>query len=58
MRHIPLFSPVLPLCLLYMAEIYFVAFTVRGPLLRVISARDMNKREREAYADREKEGRA
>jgi len=28
----------------------FVAFTIRGPLIRVISARDMNRRERDAYA--------
>jgi uncharacterized DUF497 family protein len=34
----------------------FVAFTVRGPLLRVISVRDMNRREKEAYANHEKEG--
>jgi uncharacterized protein len=33
----------------------FVAFTVRGSLLRVISVREMNRRERDAYADREKE---
>jgi DNA-directed RNA polymerase specialized sigma24 family protein len=33
----------------------FVAFTNRGSLLRVISARDMNRRERSAYADHEKE---
>jgi len=33
----------------------FVAFTVRGPLLRVISVRDMNRREKEAYANHEKE---
>lgn len=34
----------------------FVAFTVRGSLLRVISVRDMNRRERDAYADSEKKG--
>jgi len=28
----------------------FVAFTLRGPLLRPISARDMSRRERAAYA--------
>jgi uncharacterized DUF497 family protein len=33
----------------------FVAFTIRGSLLRVISVRDMNRRERNAYADHEKE---
>jgi uncharacterized DUF497 family protein len=33
----------------------FVAFTIRGSLLRVISVRDMNRRERDAYADHEKE---
>ena len=33
----------------------FVAFTIRGSLLRVISVRDMNRRERSAYADHEKE---
>jgi uncharacterized DUF497 family protein len=33
----------------------FVAFTIRGPLLRAISVRDMNQRERDAYASREKE---
>ena len=36
----------------------FIAFTVRGTLLRVISVREMNRRERDAYADREKESRA
>jgi uncharacterized protein len=36
----------------------FVAFTVRGSMLRVICAREMNRREKEAYADREKESRA
>jgi uncharacterized protein len=34
----------------------FVAFTLRASLLRVISVREMNQRERETYADREKEG--
>jgi uncharacterized DUF497 family protein len=33
----------------------FVAFTIRKPLLRVISARDMNRQERDAYAKHEKE---
>jgi len=33
----------------------FVAFTIRGSLVRVISVRDMNRREKEAYANREKE---
>jgi uncharacterized DUF497 family protein len=33
----------------------FVAFTIRGSLLRVISVRDMNRRERTAYAFHEKE---
>jgi uncharacterized protein len=33
----------------------FVAFTVRGNLLRVISVRDMNRRESEAYGDCEEE---
>ena len=33
----------------------FVAFTIRGTLLRVISVRDMNRKEREVYARREKE---
>ena len=33
----------------------FVAFTIRKSLLRVISARDMNGRERNAYAKHEKE---
>ena len=32
----------------------FAAFTVRGNLLRVISVRDMNRKEREAHANREK----
>jgi len=32
----------------------FVAFTIRGSLLRVISVRDMNRRERIAYAYHEK----
>jgi len=32
----------------------FVAFTVRGSLLRVISVRDMNRRERNAYGYHEK----
>ena len=33
----------------------FVAFTVRGSLVRVISVRDMNIREREIYARHEEE---
>ncbi len=33
----------------------FVAFTIRGSLVRVISVRDMNRRERSAYAYHEKE---
>ena len=28
----------------------FVAFTIRESLIRVISARDMNRKERDAYA--------
>jgi uncharacterized DUF497 family protein len=33
----------------------FIAFTIRGQLIRVISARDMSKRERRQYdADRER----
>jgi hypothetical protein len=31
-------------------RLLFVAFTIRRSLLRVISVRDMNRREREAYA--------
>jgi uncharacterized DUF497 family protein len=33
----------------------FVAFTVRRSLVRVISVRDMNRRENEAYAKHEEE---
>jgi hypothetical protein len=33
----------------------FVAFTIRRSLIRVISVRDMNHKEREAYAKHEKE---
>jgi uncharacterized DUF497 family protein len=33
----------------------FVAFTVRGSRVRVISVRDMNRRERDAYAKHENE---
>ena len=33
----------------------FVAFTIRGSLLRVISVRDMNRKESDAYASHEKE---
>jgi uncharacterized protein len=34
----------------------FLAFTVRGKLIRVISARDMNRREIEVYERHEKSG--
>jgi len=33
----------------------FVAFTIRNTLIRVISVRDMNRKERDTYAKREKE---
>lgn len=33
----------------------FVAFTIRQSLVRVISVRDMNRRERDAYAKHENE---
>ena len=33
----------------------FVAFTIRKSLVRVISVRDMNRRERDVYAKHEKE---
>ena len=33
----------------------FISFTIRRSLLRVISVRDMNHKERDAYAEREKE---
>jgi uncharacterized DUF497 family protein len=33
-----------------------VVFTVRGDLVRVISAREMSKRERKEYANAEQEG--
>lgn len=33
----------------------FMAFALRGTLVRVISVRDMNRRERSAYAHHEKE---
>ena len=36
----------------------FAVFTIRGSLLRVISVRDMNRKERDAYAHIEKTGRA
>jgi uncharacterized DUF497 family protein len=36
-------------------RLLFVAFTIRRSLLRVISARDMNERERDVYAGHEKE---
>ncbi|MGB6690783.1 MAG: BrnT family toxin [Terracidiphilus sp.] len=32
----------------------FVAFTIRGKLIRIVSARDMNRREIEAYRRHEK----
>ena len=35
----------------------FIAFPIRGSLLRVISARDMNRKERSTYVNREKETR-
>jgi len=35
----------------------FVAFTIRGNLLRAISVRDMNRREKDAYGHYEKEAR-
>jgi uncharacterized protein len=34
----------------------FVAFTIRRSLVRVISVRDMNQKERSAYAKHEEEG--
>ena len=34
----------------------FVVFTVRGDLVRVISAREMSRRERKEYANAEQEG--
>jgi uncharacterized DUF497 family protein len=33
----------------------FVAFTIRRSLVRIISVRDMNRRERDAYAKHEDE---
>ncbi len=33
----------------------FVAFTIRGALLRVISVRDMSRKERDAYGKREED---
>jgi uncharacterized protein len=33
----------------------FIAFTIRSSRLRVISVRDMNRKERDAYAKHEKE---
>jgi len=33
----------------------FIAFTLRNSLIRVISARDMNRKEKAAYANNEKE---
>jgi hypothetical protein len=35
-------------------RLLFVAFTIRGALLRVISVRDMNRKERDTYANYEK----
>lgn len=32
----------------------FIVFTVRNNLIRIISARDMNRKERDAYKDHEK----
>ena len=32
----------------------FIAFTIREKLIRVISSRDMNKKERKVYENREK----
>ena len=37
------------------ARYLFVAFTIRRALLRVISVRDMNRKERNVYARREEE---
>jgi len=36
-------------------RILFIAFTIRERLIRVISSRDMNKKERKIYEKREKE---
>ena len=36
-------------------RLLFVAFTIRGSLIRVISARDMNNRERDKYGQHEEE---
>lgn len=36
----------------------FVAFTIRRSMVRVISVRDMNRKESDIYAKREKEARA
>ena len=36
----------------------FAVFTIRGSLLRVISIRDMNRKERDAYAHVEKKSRS
>ena len=33
----------------------FVSFTIRGSLARVISVRDMNRKERDAYAKHEEQ---
>ena len=37
------------------ARFLLVVFTLRGPLVRVISARSMSRREREVYADAQAE---
>jgi uncharacterized DUF497 family protein len=37
-------------------RLLFVVFTVRRNLIRVITARDMSRKEREAYESHEKEG--
>jgi len=36
-------------------RVLFIAFTIRNDLIRVISARDMNKKEREVYYEQIKE---
>jgi hypothetical protein len=33
----------------------FIAFTIRGEKIRIISSRDMNKKERRIYEERQKE---
>jgi uncharacterized DUF497 family protein len=37
-------------------RLLFVVFTIRGDLIRVISARDMSKRERKEYGHAKEEG--